>query len=274
MNIRLSLPRLRQQRGQALTEFVVAAIVLVPLFMIVPLIGKYQDISFQTQMASRYVAFEATTFNDSTSAFKPEAQLADEVRRRFFSNPDAPIKTNDVAGNFAANRNSLWVDYKNDPMISDFGKDVQLTFGFNGATTHSGAFTSTATPFKAQASVVQSALGLKDRGIYTAQIEVTLAEVAWPKFELANNGAIDPLDKFKLALNRHTSVVIDNWSARDSSDVENKINNEAIFPVKGLAPIVSTVGPIVSVIDTPLVQAPKIGKLDFWRDVVPKDRLK
>jgi len=111
--------------GQALTEFLVVALVLVPLYLLMPLIAKYQDIAYQTLMASRYVTFDAAVNNESQNAWKNPAQLAGEVRRRFFSTPDAPIKTNDTAGNFSAHRNVYWTGPKNEPLIADFDADVQ-----------------------------------------------------------------------------------------------------------------------------------------------------
>lgn len=44
------------QRGQALTEFLVISVAMVPLFLLMPVIAKYQDVSHSTQMASRYSA--------------------------------------------------------------------------------------------------------------------------------------------------------------------------------------------------------------------------
>lgn len=43
-----------RQRGQSTIEFVVLALVLVPLMLIVPLVGKYMDIAQTTAVASRY----------------------------------------------------------------------------------------------------------------------------------------------------------------------------------------------------------------------------
>jgi hypothetical protein len=99
----------RAVQGQALTEFLVIALALIPLLLLTPLIAKYQDVANAVQMASRYVTFEAMTRNDAQSTWKTPGQLAGEVQRRFFSNPDAPVKTGDVAGNFvvlAAHRSS------------------------------------------------------------------------------------------------------------------------------------------------------------------------
>lgn len=82
----------RRQAGQALVEFLAMAAPLLGLFLLMPMIGKYQDIAHATQMASRYAAFDATVHNDAAGSSKPPAQLAAEVRRRYFSRPDAPSR--------------------------------------------------------------------------------------------------------------------------------------------------------------------------------------
>ena len=57
---------LREQTGQAMTEFVVSvAFVFLPLFVFVPMFGKIMDLQFQTQQASRYVAWERTVWFDT-----------------------------------------------------------------------------------------------------------------------------------------------------------------------------------------------------------------
>lgn len=258
---------LRDQHGQALTEFLVVAIALVPLFLLMPLIAKYQDISHATQMASRYVAFEAMTRNDSVSTWKPESQLADEVRRRFFSNTDAPIKTNDVAGNFEANRNLFWRDPQGNPLIKDFNSDVTVSFGFGNGSSHNDAFSSThdGEPF-----VLRNQLDLHARGIYTANVSVTLANLP------AGLTFYEPFDQINLSMTRSTSVLIDPWTAKNPQQVESKIaGNAAIFPVGSLSAVSPIVDAAVTIIDLPGgLSGPKLGQLDFWRDVVPEDRLK
>jgi hypothetical protein len=257
-----------RQSGQALTEFLVAAVAVVPLFLLIPLIGKYQDISNSTQMASRYVAFEATVRNDSTGSWEPEGQLAQEVVRRFFSNPDAPIKTNDAAGNFKANQNLFWRDPVDKPLIADLGSDVKLTFGPDASTTQSGAFTSIADEGKPFPGYEE--LGLQTRGIYTAHVAVKLANVpSGLKF-------YEPFDKLDLTMTRSTSIAIGPWTAKDPAQVESKIaGSAAFFPAGKLAEVSPLVDAAVTIIDAPGgISGPKLGKLDFWRDVVPEDRLR
>ncbi len=255
------------QQGQALAEFLVISVAMVPLFLLIPVIAKYQDISNSTQMASRYVAFDAMYRNDSMGTWKPESQLADEVRRRFFSNSDAPIKTNDVAGDFPAHRNLFWSDPNGAPLIASFGNNVQVSYGFGNNPNHSGAFsqTSDAVPF-----VLSSQLGLQARGIYTANVSVTLANLpAGLKF-------YEPFDQINLAIARSTSLIFDPWSARDPQQVETRVGgNPAIFPAAKLQAVSPIVDAAIALIDAPGgITGPKLGKLDFWRDVVPEDRLK
>lgn len=257
----------RRQHGQALTEFLAISVAMVPLFLLIPVIAKYQDISNSTQMASRYVAFDAMYRNDSMGTWKPETQLADEVRRRFFSNSDAPIKTNDVAGNFPANRNLLWSDPNGAPLIASFNNDVQVSFGFGNSPNHSGAFskTSDVVPF-----VLNTQLGLQARGIYTANVSVTLANLpAGLKF-------YEPFDQINLSMTRSTSLIFDPWTARDPQQVESRVGgNPAIFPAAKLQAVSPIVDAAITLIDAPGgISGPKLGKLDFWRDVVPEDRLK
>lgn len=110
--------RAGRQRGQSTVEFVVLALALVPLLLIVPLLGKYMDIAQTAAMASRYVAFEGSwRHGSSKDDWKTDPELAREVRRRFFSNSDAPIKTDDTAGDFNAHRNTLWFDHRGAPLL-------------------------------------------------------------------------------------------------------------------------------------------------------------
>ena len=142
-----------------------------------------------------------------------------------------------------------------------------MSFGLGNAATHDGGFSSAAdgTPF-----VLRSQLDLRARGVYTANVSVKLANLpAGLKF-------YEPFDKIDLSIARGTSVAIDAWTARNPVQIESRIAaNPAIFPARQLAAISSTVDAAVSLIDLPGgISGPKLGQLDFWRDVVPDDRLR
>jgi hypothetical protein len=264
----------RPDGGQALTEFLVVALALVPLFLLMPLIAKYQDIAHQTEMASRYVAFDAVARNEWQNSWKDPGQLAGEVRRRFFSNPDAPIKTNDTAGNFDAHRNLFWRGPTDEPLISNFDEDVAISFG-DAASSQSSGFKAAkdGAPFNkligtALETNIADQFKLKAAGIYTGNVTVKLAKT--PEFLKS----YQPFDTLDLSITRHTSVVINGWDANSAGTVSTRIDSKLLVPGTLLRPIGSTLGAFFGPFEGGQVSPPKLGELDFWQDVVPADRLK
>lgn len=255
-------------RGQALTEFIVLALVLIPLVLLIPLVAKYQDISYAVQMASRYVAFEAMTRNESQSTSKPPAQLSGEVQRRFFSNLDAPIKTGDVAGNFLAHQNLFWRGPEGAPLIADFNNDVSIGFGAGKRPTQAEAFGAADDGVPFNAIKTADELGLSAKGIYTANVTVRLANLP------AGLRAYEPFDKIDLSISRHTSIVVDGWPAKDPSQVESRINSPVLVPATMLSTVAPVIDAAVGAVEVGQIRGPQLGKLEFWRDVVPPDRLK
>ena len=283
----LSQRRRRQgMHGQAMVEFLVVALALVPLFLLMPMIGKYQDIAHATDMASRYVAFDAIANNpNSRDGFKSADQLAAKVRRRFFSNSDAPIKTGDEAGDFKANRNLMWVDAQGESLIKTFG-DVSVSFGAGRGPNPVDGLSASADdapfnvplPFK-----VADELKL-GTGMYTANVSVKLANVK----ELLGSyaGTYGELSKLDLTITRSTSVLIDPWTASDAAKINERVLNVKLFPGRildqepaGLPSVRSVVNAAVNVIEAPDCfpsachgKGPQLGRLSYWDDVVPADR--
>jgi len=268
-------PRPRNQQGQALTEFLVLAMVLLPLYLLIPMLAKYADIANQTAMASRYVAFEAMTRNDSNNSWKPPEELAGDVRRRFLGNADAPVKTGDAAGNFLAHQNLFWRGPGGGALIANFDTDVGVSFGPDHKPAHSDAFSaaSDGAPFNGVAGSssgprTAAALGLNERGIYTGNVTVRLANVP------EGLKSLEPFDKIDLAVTRHTSLLIDSWQAKSPAQVRSRIDSEKLVPATALRDVAKVVDASVTLAEGGQLRGPKLGQLDFWSDVVPADRLK
>jgi hypothetical protein len=271
-----NIQRNQKQNGQALTEFLVLAVALVPLFLLIPVIAKYQDISHATQMASRYVAFESTIRNEAMSSWKPEAQLADEVRRRFFSNSEAPIKTNDVAGDFDANRKAFWRQPGGKPLIERFS-DVTVSFGNDFRAHHSDAFVGDDGTLGYETAATLS--GLNRRDIYRANVSVKLANLP------AGLKMLEPFDRIDLSMTRSTAVLFDAWGAKGTSEVEDRVKRMSPIDAKlGDTVVEDALGLGIQLVDfglphptTPTfsggVKPPEFGRVDKWRDFVPPDRL-
>ncbi|MEX2524205.1 MAG: hypothetical protein WD750_04545 [Gammaproteobacteria bacterium] len=127
-----------RQHGQAMTEFQIAAVyILVPLFLFIPLLGKYIDIKHAAIGAARYQAWEYTAWHNPadnhdimtnfTAASVPKkspGQTTTEAQQRFFSaireGDDAvPISTSDRTDGWdAEDRNPLWTDHRAEPLFT------------------------------------------------------------------------------------------------------------------------------------------------------------
>lgn len=251
-----------RQRGQALTEFLVVALALVPLFLLMPWVARYQDVAHNTLLASRHAAFTAMARHGAGSGFEPEAQLANELRQRYFAGGDAPIRTGDSPQGSPA----FWQRPDGTPLLHP-AQDVTLTFGPDpGGATHDEGFSAAS---DGRAFPLHGALSLPSRGLYTARVRVRLADLP------SGLRAYEPFDRIGLVVTRHTSVLIDGWGARDPAQVQGRLDDPRVFPGRVLRPLTDVVDFLMKAIELPGgIGAPRLGELDFWQDVVPPDRLR
>lgn len=124
------LPRRSSQAGQSMTEFVVALVVLVPLFLAVAYAGKYGDLQSAANQASRYAAFQR--------AIEPEesrlagTKIEDQMRRRFFVDgkyKDGKLRSDDSAVPLKKEEGlpALWRDASFGALLQKLD-DVKLTW--------------------------------------------------------------------------------------------------------------------------------------------------
>jgi hypothetical protein len=236
------------QRGQSMTEVLAISLALVPMFIAIPLLGSYLDMNQSAEAASRYVAFEATVHNGSSIyGWKNDATLANEVRRRFFSTSDAPIKTGDVAGNFAGHQNPLWTDVKGKPLLPDFNANVTVSTKRDSKNILAGA-------------VFASAFNLPSDNFYHATVSVL------PK----NFDGLKPFDTLNLNITRKSSLVVDTWAANSPTKVASTIENAGIlaYPIQPLKLLGATLGQMPSIVFDPTMNVGKVNP-----EIVPCDRL-
>ena len=246
MNFHHRKPDALRQRGQAMIEFLVVGIVLTVLFISVPLIGKYIDLMQTAEQASRYAAFEGMARN-TRSTWKSDADIATEVRRRFFSNSDAFIKTNDVAGDFTANRNPIWSDDTGHPLLSSFNDNVTVSTKIDDKNAI------------AAASLYRSELHLSDTNFYTASVNVLPDNV--------DNFA--PFDGIDLSISRKTVLLADAWTGFSRDDVRHRIEDSVtMYPIGPAKALVNTLGEVPALLFDPALV---VGEFDW--DIVPCDRL-
>jgi hypothetical protein len=252
---KLHIAKTQKQAGQALVEFLVIAMALIPLFLLIPVVAKYQSIAHATQMASRYAAFDSLVRSDLQNSSKPLDQLQEEVRRRIFSNSDAPIKSRDVAGDFKGNQNLFWRTPDDKPLIANF---ADITVTRTKQDSHDGqVFSSPQGPF---------AIGFGATGIASAHVSVKLANLpSGLKF-------YEPFDQINLVMNRSTSVLTDGWAGNGPTEVAQEL--VPLTPgLTFLKPLSWILHPVMALAE-PRSTSSNIGQLEFWREAVPVDRLR
>jgi hypothetical protein len=121
---------LRAQAGQSMTEFIVAMLVLLPLFLAVTYAARFGDIQMRATQASRYAAFERAMQPDT--GLLTDARIGDQMRARFFARGDAlhggAIQSDDSAAALADGSNDgLWRDLKGKALLANTN-DVSLKF--------------------------------------------------------------------------------------------------------------------------------------------------
>jgi len=110
-----------KQNGSAATEFVISLVAFVPLFLSIPLLGKYADIKHKNIEASRYAVWERTIWSDEGARWnddeqsKSDAQIHLEMDRRLFSHPLQAMHHTD------SSVNPLWTNHLGESLLTDTG---------------------------------------------------------------------------------------------------------------------------------------------------------
>jgi hypothetical protein len=209
----------------------VAAIVLVPLVLLVVWLGKVGSIRQATIAASRTLAFECTVRIDACADAASLGQLADEVRRRSFSRGDAPIlsleRLPDLAP--AGERNPLWVDRGNRPLIERFGdigariETAPFDAGLSLATSRSGGIVGNAGQVLSELAG-PGRFGLEiERGLVDARVQANVSAGR------AQDHFARQLDSIPLQVKARTAVLTDAWTAvgpygGDPRTVESRVD--------------------------------------------------
>ena len=117
--------RSARQNGSAATEFVISLTVFVPLFLSIPLLGKYADIKHKNIEASRYAVWERTIWSDEGASWnddeesKSDEQIHLEMDRRLFSHPLQSMHHTDNTVN------PLWANHKGESLLANVGEGDQ-----------------------------------------------------------------------------------------------------------------------------------------------------
>jgi len=258
------IPPPRSMRGQALTELAVMAAVLVPLFLLIPMVAKYGHIKQMAQQAARNAAWEASVSKDYAIPSQREAER--KALDRNFAIADAKIRS-DVGG--VSGRGEF-----GDQMLNTFSNRKLL----ERDNLQVRRMTQAGSPGR-----MDDALKLLPRvgkfppngqGYVTANVRLNIRDL-----QLSNGSParfLEPFDNLNLVLDRKQTLLVDAWNASGPRSGGRSVVNT----IKPLAPA-SHLSGLDRVLDMfkPLEFLPvigAIGKIELGTiepDIIPADKL-
>ncbi|WP_308843956.1 hypothetical protein [Oxalicibacterium faecigallinarum] len=259
---------------------IVAGFVLIPLFLAIPLLGKYLDVRSTAVQGARYAAWERTVFygGDAASSIgwgsftnkwkaneKTDGAIQAEMRARYFSETGTSSHFSSSDAGASLTQKVLWQD-RVGTKLADY-QDVS-----NGIA--NGKAPGTLNIILEPIADLAATLGpftLEMKGAYTATVNVNVADIDTNSFLLKST---------KTSFVEKNVLLANGWNA-GGPDATNLTSVKQ--QVKGLTPtsIIATEVGGVKIIDYVLgalsLFLPEVSKLEPGKiepDVVPPDRLK
>lgn len=292
---------------------VAATLVLVPLFLMIPIIAKYQDIRSHVVQGARYAAWERTVWFGGAAAepmgfssgssfsnkWQANAKSDDDIRaeigHRILSKSTGDFNTaSDKGTTSALTGHDTWRDRRGNTLLQSYNN---ISASYENETAP-GLINDVFEPLMNIAAVVSS-FTLDTKAQYTSTLGLTVREVAFngqpwavPQRALGEKYSGDFLVSSNSMNFSETNVIVANgWSANgpgsyaefDSSDPKIKNRISVYNQVRGLTPssilkpesgVFKTVLDVLNVIA--LIFFPELSTLDLGRievDRVPADRL-
>ena len=254
----------RLQHGQSMVEMIVLCLVLVPLFLLIPILGKYIHIKQTAQQATRAAAWEATA--SPSYAVPDRNRVRPQLIARHFGSADAPIVSQAPAGTAERLEAPLLNTFSNQPLLQR--SDIALGAYRNEA--ESGLMGKLG-------SVIAKLPGNfppNERGLVTASMDLRLRDL-----RLADGSAaayLEPFDTIGLRMTSSSTLLTDAWNAAGAGISGNhprsvKKQVRSMVPTSHLGDVSSSLSGASFLPMVGAIGDLEIGKID--PDVVPMDKL-
>lgn len=260
-----------------MTEFVIGTLFfLLPLFLIIPMLGKYADIKNAAAQTARYVAWERTVWYGGDSASiswpgnsKSEARIANEARQRIIAFGQGISNNDGGNGSYAdSGARTLWYNRDGKPLLKNYNDA-----GIGTISNENSPDTVTRTVLQGITAVTSiTGFNLETKGLYTgsAAIKVNTLPIG---LSLSGTGS-DRFDPGPLTFKDTNVILANGWSANGSAHVKSQTRGVAPLGLLGdatLQPIIQAAGCVLMAAFTPEICFLEVGKIE--PDVVPPDRL-
>jgi hypothetical protein len=245
------------RRGQALVEFMVGAtLFLIPVFLIIPLLGKYADMKGAVVQAARYNAWERTVWygqsasssGDWDSNDKSETDIKNAMATRFFNN---------------ALNSELWRDRAGSPMMANYTNSI--------VNNSSPSTADNILDFAVTALGMISNFRLETKGYYAGTATLNTAAITGIGQAIERAGT-ESWGSLNLAISDKNVILANGWSANGPDHV--KTQTKGLMPLGFFDNVVFDVLRWAMVVFTPEVVPTVLEAGKVEQDEVPTDRLK
>ncbi len=231
-----------RQSGQALTEVLVVCLALLPLFVALPLLARFQDIRLATIAASRSAAFDCTVRFERCAQSAAQGPMADDLRRRHFARHDRDVLSLDAMALEPPieERNRFWVDRRGQPLLAS-PADVALAITASSSDALDGALADGARRTSRAGGVVDAISDLAGPGAFGLEVSEGLLTARVRARIGAGYSLADWLrrpESLALALTGKTVVLTDAWNATgvdggESRSVRSRVDEGRRLPTLG-----------------------------------------
>jgi hypothetical protein len=268
-----------------MVEFLIAATtVLVPLFLAIPLLGKYMDMKATAIQAARYAAWERTVWfggSEWTAGEKDDTSIQREVQQRFFSDTaTAKLQSTDggTTGWGGSGPKRLWRDRAGNPMLVNYDSDVTQA---TPASATPGTLNTILDPVVNVINVVDKILGsefqLHMDSLYTATVSAQVQPTRPVRQVLGGTAGLETFAAVTPLFVEKSVIVANGWSANGPDHVKKQV--EGLTPTSVLQrdpvkTVLEVIQYFTAIIAPELMPDHlKLGG-EIQPDVVPEDRLK
>jgi len=263
----MSIASPRRMRGQGMVELAVCAAVLVPLFLLIPVVAKLGHGKQMAMQAARNAAWEATVANN----YQPPTRgaLQSKALDRNFADADAPIRSTTSGSSSGAFGDQMLNTFSNKKLLEKNDLSVTRT-----ANANSPGYVDEAATLLPK-NYFDNAFPPNRKGYVTAEVSLNYRDLKTADGRPAH--FLEPLDNLNLVDKRHQTLLADAWNASGPRSGPRSV----VSTVKPLAPLSYFEG-LDGIFDTLKVLEPimpmvgSLGDLEIGTiepDVVPADKL-
>lgn len=220
-------PSAQRQRGQSLVEVAIACLVVVPLLLLVPILGKYAYMRHTAAQMTRAAVWEASVADPGR--VPDNNQVRQRLLGRFHAGPDAVVDSRIASSNGSDRLGDAMLNtYANRPLLS--ADRIVLHPYANAADSgflgHMGSVL----------SAIPGEFPPNRNGLVTAHSQIRPDQLRYRNGNA--NRFLNPFDSMQVSIDTRSTLLVDAWNAAGPGNwnERNPLRRSVVSQVRSLSP--------------------------------------